>query len=85
MPTDKQLVAANQDHEIKTLLKKWDVKRPQLLEIKGKKRSRAAIERALRAAGIKLKEKKVKTTKDNPGPVIPKEWFEKENERHEQF
>lgn len=54
MPTDRKLVS-KQEHEIKYLLRKWAITREQLLEVKGKKRSRKVIEKLLREAGYKTK------------------------------
>ena len=51
MPTDRKLVS-KQEHEIRYLLRKWDINRKELLEIKGKKRSRKAIEKMIRAFKI---------------------------------
>lgn len=51
---DRKLVS-KQDHEISYLLRKWGITREQLLEIKGKKRSRKVIEKLLREKGYKTK------------------------------
>ncbi len=51
---DKKLVS-KQEHEIRYLLKKWAITRKELLEIKGKKRSRKVVEKLLREAGYKTK------------------------------
>jgi hypothetical protein len=70
MPTDKQLVS-KQEHEIKYLLKKWNIKRPELLEIKGKKRSRKVIEKLLIEKGITLR-KPVQDQKFRTQPAAKK-------------
>jgi hypothetical protein len=49
---DRALVAKD---EIPYLLRKWKITRKELLEIKGKKRSRKAIEKLLHEAGYKTK------------------------------
>lgn len=52
---ERKLVS-KQEHEIKYLLRKWQITRKELLELKGKKRSRKSIEKALVEAGYKKKE-----------------------------
>jgi hypothetical protein len=62
---DRKLVS-KQEHEIKYLLRKWDITREQLLEVKGKKRSRKVIEALIVLAGYKKKEFKDQKFKTIP-------------------
>lgn len=58
MPTDKQLVSEKQKYEIAYLLRKWQISRAKLLELKGKKRSRKVIEKLLIENGFEKKQVK---------------------------
>jgi hypothetical protein len=70
MPRTKQDRALVSKDEVPYLLRKWSITRKELLEIKGKKRSRKAIEKLLREAGYKTKRELIEL-KDQKFKTIP--------------